>query len=145
VAAAEEEASLDFHLSNTTIGRTIIMNIGDALVFQDETTELKPGLAESWKQEDPVTWVFTLRKGVKFHDGTDFDSAAVKVNLERLVNPDTKSPRRNLYDMIKMVETPDPSTVRLRLAYPYAPLLANLAASNGHMMSPAALTKYGAD
>ncbi|MBI4319409.1 MAG: hypothetical protein HY675_13050 [Chloroflexi bacterium] len=145
VATAEEEITLDFHQSNFTIGRVMIMNISDALVFQDDSTELKPGLAESWKQEDPTTWVFQLRKGVKFHDGTPFNAAAVKTNLDRLVNPDTKSPRRNLFDMIKAVEAPDENTVRVRLAYPYQPLLANLAMSNAHMMSPAALEKYGKD
>ena len=52
---------------------------------------LRPGLAESWEQapDDKKTWIFHLRKGVKFHDGTDFNADAVIWNLERFFNKDS--------------------------------------------------------
>lgn len=57
----------------------------------DQLATLRPGLAESWKQapDDKKTWIFTLRKGVKFHDGTDFNADAVIWNLERIFNKDS--------------------------------------------------------
>jgi len=57
----------------------------------DSLATLRPGLAESWKQspDDKKTWIFTLRKGVKFHDGTDFNADAVIWNLERIFNKDS--------------------------------------------------------
>src|SRR3954464_4721625 len=54
----------------------------------DRLATLRPGLAESWRQApaDPQTWIFTLRQGVKFHDGTDFNADAVIWNLDRYYN-----------------------------------------------------------
>ena len=54
----------------------------------DQLAQLRPGLAESWRQDpaDPQTWLFTLRQGVKFHDGTDFSADAVIWNLDRYFN-----------------------------------------------------------
>ncbi|MDB5375894.1 MAG: 4-phytase [Rubritepida sp.] len=67
--------------------------IFEGLVLWDLSTAermatLRPGLAESWRQDpaDPQTWLFTLRQGVKFHDGTDFNADAVIWNLDRYFN-----------------------------------------------------------
>src|SRR5476651_1001488 len=68
--------------------------IFEGLVAFDLTTtgpvKLVPGLAEKWEQDpaDKKTWIFHLRKGVKFHDGTDFNADAVIWNLERFWNKD---------------------------------------------------------
>src|SRR5271156_6626335 len=62
------------------------------LTKTDQLATLRPGLAESWDQsaDDKKTWIFHLRKGVKFHDGTDFNADAVIWNLERIFNKDSK-------------------------------------------------------
>lgn len=57
----------------------------DTLVKLDFDMKLIPGLATSWKRETPTSWHFTLREGVKFHDGTDFNAAAAKYSLERVI------------------------------------------------------------
>lgn len=61
------------------------------LTRTDQLATLKPGLAEKWEQaaDDKKTWIFHLRKGVKFHDGTDFNADAVIWNLERIFNKDS--------------------------------------------------------
>jgi ABC-type transport system substrate-binding protein len=58
----------------------------------DVLAGLRPGLAEKWTQDkaDPTKWVFNLRRGVKFHDGSDFNTDAVIWNLERFYNPQAK-------------------------------------------------------
>src|SRR5471032_396644 len=70
--------------------------IFEGLVAFDLTTtgpvKLVPGLAEKWEQDpaDKKVWLFHLRKGVKFHDGTDFNADAVIWNFERIFNNDSK-------------------------------------------------------
>ena len=68
------------------------------LTKTDQLATLRPGLAEKWEQapDDKKTWIFHLRKGVKFHDGTDFNADAVIWNLERIFNKDSAQfePRR---------------------------------------------------
>ncbi|MGZ5911131.1 MAG: ABC transporter substrate-binding protein, partial [Reyranella sp.] len=61
------------------------------LTKTDQLATLRPGLAETWEQsaEDKKTWIFHLRKDVKFHDGTDFNADAVIWNLERIFNKDS--------------------------------------------------------
>ncbi|MCX7366118.1 MAG: ABC transporter substrate-binding protein, partial [Alphaproteobacteria bacterium] len=61
------------------------------LTKSDSLATLKPGLAEKWEQaaDDKKTWIFHLRKGVKFHDGTDFNADVVIWNLERIFNKDS--------------------------------------------------------
>jgi peptide/nickel transport system substrate-binding protein len=61
------------------------------LTHADRLATLRPGLAEKWEQarDDKKTWIFHLRSGVKFHDGTDFNADAVIWNLERYFNKDS--------------------------------------------------------
>ena len=104
---------------------------------------LEPGLATSWTvSDDGMTWTFKLRKGVKFHDGADFNSTAVKRSIER-----TKSLGQcaaYLFDPISEIQTPDPTTVVFNLAYP-APLDAILASPYGAwIMSPNVVDKDAA-
>src|SRR3989441_2713766 len=54
----------------------------------DDSTEVVPGLAESWQvSPDGLAWTFKLRKGVRFHDGTPLDAAAVKFTFDRIIDP----------------------------------------------------------
>src|SRR3954470_16194303 len=88
-----EAATMDPHLSGSKIDRQVYHNLYEPLVTLDNKLGIKPGLAESWTQPDPKTLVFKLRQGVKFHDDTDFDAEAVKFNVDRMQNPETKSLR----------------------------------------------------
>ena len=143
IATSAEPNSADFHQSVGTIGRQLAANIGDALVALDENLNVRPALAESWKQESATSWVFHLRRGVKFHDGTPFNAAAVKFNLERLVDPATKSRDANMLAALDTVEVVDDATVRLKLKRPFAPLVRTLAYILGYMVSPTAARATG--
>jgi peptide/nickel transport system substrate-binding protein len=138
---------------NTDIAEAVhvLTNVFDTLVtYHDETTEIVPALAKSWsRSDDGLTWTFHLRSGVTFHDGTPLTSDAVKVSLERLIQPDhplafdKARPYQSAYNMIDRVETPDESTVVLKLNSPSAILLANLAMFPASIASPAGLKQHG--
>jgi len=108
-----------------------------------------PGLAESWSLPDQKAIVLRLRQGLKFHDGTDLDAAAVKFNIQRGQDMATNSPGRPEYVQIERVETPDKRTVKLDLVAPNAALLLSLAATSpagiGGIVSPTAVQKWGKD
>src|SRR5712692_2701383 len=109
-----EAATMDPHLSGSKIDRQVSHNIYEPLVVLDANLGIKPGLAESWQQPDPRTLVFKLRRGVKFHDGTDFNAEAVKFNFNRM-KTEPKSVRKNEVASIESVEVLDPYTIKLNL------------------------------
>jgi peptide/nickel transport system substrate-binding protein len=79
-----EAATMDPHFSGSKIDRQVYHNIYEPLVTLDVKLGIKPGLAESWQQPDAKTVVFKLRRGVKFHDGTDFNAEAARFNFNRM-------------------------------------------------------------
>lgn len=127
--------SLDLHQVTTYTGVWPVAPAFNQLIQFDTTKvnttpqDLQADLAEKWEQPDPTTMVFTLRKGVKFHDGSDFTSEDVKVQLDWIRNPPQGkvSPRRAALATITTIETPDPTTVRVKLSQPTPSLLMNLA------------------
>ena len=127
----------------------ILESLFETLVrFDDRSVNLVPGLAESWEfSKDGKTWTFRLRSGVKFHDGTDFNSEAVKFSLERLLGVKPHAPPQvpygELYKDIASIETPDPRTVVLKLSRPTQVLLGCLAMFPAAIVSPAAVKKHG--
>ncbi len=118
----------------------------EALTKQDENGKIGPGLALSWTvSPDKRTWTFKLRPGVTFHDGTPFNAQAVKFTYDRILNPATGSPRRSTLEMLESTAVVDDLTFRLTTKEPFAPLLAQLSAYNVYILSPAHVTKEGAN
>ena len=116
--------SIDPHFTATGSHAEALKHVFDTLVWSGDGLELEPRLAESWKPIDPTTWEFKLRKGVKFHDGSDFTAEDVKFSIERIPvvsgpNPTTIYTRR-----VKEVKIVDPHTVHIVTDGP-APILAN--------------------
>ena len=73
-------------LNSKRVARRIVETL---VTFPEESTQIVPGLAESWTiSKDGLTYTFKLRKGVKFHDGTPFNAEAVKFSIERQINPE---------------------------------------------------------
>jgi peptide/nickel transport system substrate-binding protein len=113
------------------------------------TTDVEPRLATSWRvSETGLTWTFALRPGVKFHDGTPFDAAAVVFSFDRLLAKDHPHSIRDhanywrgqLLDVEKVVAT-RPLEVEIHVRRKYAPLLGNLAMYP--IVSPAAVRAWG--
>ncbi|MDH4144943.1 MAG: ABC transporter substrate-binding protein [Acidimicrobiia bacterium] len=130
--------SLDPHTGSSGADHQVLYSMYDRLVhFDFETLEFTPGLAESWEFTDPQTLVFKLRDGVTFHDGTPFDAAAVKYNVERTkTHPDSKIPAD--LGSLDTAEVIDPLTVQLNLSKPDSGIVGVLADRAGMMISPTA-------
>ena len=111
----------------------------------DRQGQLAPDLAEAWEQPDDRTYLIHVRPGMKFHDGTPIDAEAVRVNLERVRDPRTKSLRGGEVGTIDTVETLSARTLRIRLKVPFAAFLFPLSDMAGCIASPAALQRWGAD
>ena len=120
--------------------------------YQPDSTDVEPSLAVAWKVTDNGTlWTFTLRDGVRFHDGTPLDAAAVVFSFERQRDPFHPFHAAdmvywdNSFRNIVKVEAVDAMTVQIRVDRPYAPLLASLAMFPVSIVSPAAVKKWGDD
>ncbi len=100
--------------------------IFDALLTRDEHFSVQPGLAERWEIPDPLTYVFHLRRGVKFHNGQTLTSRDVKWTFDSLLQGKIRSTKTSTYRYVDHLETPDDSTVIFRLKEPLAALLWNL-------------------
>ena len=112
-------------------------------VILDPDGAYKPALATSWSSSpDGKEWIFKLRSGVKFQDGTPFDAAAVKYNLDRILDPKTASAQlKSDVGPIKTVEVVDPLTVKLVYDTPWVTLLD--AIRRTPIFSPTAAEKHG--
>ncbi|MGL5114716.1 MAG: ABC transporter substrate-binding protein [Beijerinckiaceae bacterium] len=90
--------SIDPHFTATGTHAEALKHVFDTLVWSGDGLELEPRLADSWKPLNDTTWEFKLRRGVKFHDGSDFTAADVKFSIER----------------IPVVAGPNPTTIYVR-------------------------------
>ena len=96
-------------------------------VTLDENPGFVPDLAESWDvQEQGKVYLFHLRRGAQFHDGTDFNAAAVKWNLDRIM-ADDKAPAHRFFANVESSEVLDAQTLKMIMRYPTTTLLSALA------------------
>ncbi len=137
-----EAATMDPHLSGSKVDRQVYHNIYEPLVTLDVKLGIKPGLAEAWQQPDAKTVIFKLRRGVKFHDGTDFNAEAVKFNFMRM-KTEPKSVRKGEVASVDSVDVIDPYTIQLNLRRPDGALLATLTDRAGMMVSPKVIRERG--
>ncbi|MFD3515312.1 ABC transporter substrate-binding protein [Streptomyces sp. NPDC058657] len=140
-AVNSEPVNLDPHASSQDVTALFARPVLDSLVSMDESGRIRPWLATSWDiSADEKTYTFTLREGVRFHDGTPFDAKAVKANLDHVVDPKTKSEMAaGSIEPYRAAKVTGPRTVAVSLERPHAPLLAALSTPYLGMQSPAAL------
>lgn len=127
VATDQSPVGLDPHVA--TSFATVLVNgaVYEGLTAIDKTLTVIPELAESWTvSPDGLTYVFTLRQGAKFHDGSPVTPADVAASFARVRDPKTGSPYASRIDMVKSVEPTGDRQVKVTLATPSAPFLANL-------------------
>ncbi len=144
VALSGQILSLDPQRSAGTPSEAVRRQMFEGLVSSDQNNQIHPLLAEKWTvSEDGLTWTFYLKKGVKFHDGTDMTSRAVVKCFERLLSKDTGSNRRYLYDDFESVKAVDDYTVAVKTKVRKANFLHLMAYGGAHVISPDSIDKYG--
>ena len=153
VGQIAEPQSLDPQVSTAANDFRITTNIFEGLVrFKDGTLEVEPALATDWTiSDDGLTYTFTLREGVTFHDGTPFNAEAVKFTFDRMLDENhpyyETGPFPLSFNFADITETKviDDTTVEFTLGQPFAPFLTNLATNTGGIVSPAAVAEFGDD
>jgi peptide/nickel transport system substrate-binding protein len=120
IGLGADVTALDPHYHNVTPNNNVAAHVFGYLVQRNEKSALEPGLATEWKAVDPLTWEFRLRRGVKFHDGSEFTAADVVASIERVPTvPNSPSPFTAYTKQIREIVVVDPYTVRFRTATPY--------------------------
>lgn len=143
VAMTTDATILDPQKQGKMPDMNILINMFDTLVTRDDKGQLAPSLATEWKATSDTVWQFKLRKDVKFHNGEPFNAAAAKYSLDRLNNPDTKSPIVELKN-IKEVKIVDEYTIDVVTDGP-DPILPNKTVLFGGVMVPPGYIKEKGD
>ncbi len=105
--------------------------IFDDLLTRDAHLNVAPGLAERWDIPDPLSYVFHLHRGVKFHDGRPLTARDVKWTFDSLLQGKIRSAKSSVYQFVDHIDASDDYTVVFHLKQPFATLLWNL--SDGAM------------
>lgn len=126
---------------------SMIKSLFDGLMdYRPGTTELVPDLAERYElAADGQTYTFTLRPGVRFHNGRELASADLKYSIERVLDPKTQSPGAGFFGSIASIETPDPRTIVFKLNRPDATFLHVMAINFAFAVPKEEADRHGSD
>jgi peptide/nickel transport system substrate-binding protein len=136
IAQGVDPTTLDTMNQQETPASNLAAHIYDTLVERDQSLKIVPALAtELPRVVAPTAWEVKLRKGVKFHNGEDFDAESVKFSIERLANPANKLRGSTPFGPIDRVEIVDPYTIRIHTKKPW-PIMVNALTFNQASMYP---------
>lgn len=123
IGLSADVSSLDPHYLNIAPNVAFSSHLFDALVHVDPDGKLVPGLATEWRTIDETTWEFRLRRGVKFHDGSEMTAEDVLYSLDRpALLTASPGPFTSYTKQIAGKKAVDRYTIQLRTAAPYGPL-----------------------
>jgi peptide/nickel transport system substrate-binding protein len=144
IAIAEDPDTLDPQKTAAAVTGLVYRYLGDSLVSKDFDGKIAPGLAKSWQvSNDGLTWSFDIKDGVKLHDGTSLDAAAIKASFERALSPETKSPiAGSLLGPVESI-TATGQTLTIKLKNPFAIFLDNMSDPRIAAVSLPAVQKAG--
>jgi peptide/nickel transport system substrate-binding protein len=140
-----DPVSLDPQLETTAPGAWVYYNILEPLITLDEKMQIQLKLAASYEVMSPTRVRFKLRPGVKFHDGTPMNAAAVKFTFDRALKGTPPARWNNLAGSLDGAEVVDDLTVDVVTREPYGPILRTLSMPYPAIVSPTAVQKMGAD
>ena len=141
-------SGFDPHIHQSSELGIVLRQVYDTLIYRDPNTgQFIPGLATAWDiSDDQTEYTFTLRQGVRFHDDTPFNAAAVGANLDRITDPLTRSQHAvSLLGTYIGYDIIDEYTILLRLSEPFSPLLDSLSQVYLGIASPDAIAEYSTD
>jgi peptide/nickel transport system substrate-binding protein len=135
-ARSQDADSLDMARVSSTISFQVMSQIYEPLLNLDASGHIVGGLASRYTASpDNMTFTFTIRPNVKCQDGTTFNAAAAKWNIDRTINPKTGSPNASSYGDITGTSVSG-DTLTIKLGKPYSPLPTFLASAQALMMCP---------
>lgn len=128
VGITQEILNLDPHVATAFSSFQVMDLIYESLLrLNPRTLKIEPNLAQSWKvTPDGLTYTFTLRRDATFSDGSTVDASDVKYTIDRILNPNTKSPQASFLAPIREVTVVSPFEVRIALRQPAASFLSLL-------------------
>ena len=128
IGIGDAVTSIDPHYLNSPTNKNVICNVYDALTDADNTINIVPSLAESWRLIDDTTWEFKLRRDVKFHDGTPLTAEDVKATYARVPRvPNAPQPFTTFIRLVRSIKVIDPHTLHM-ITSSLDPILPNEAA-----------------
>jgi peptide/nickel transport system substrate-binding protein len=140
-----EPFSLDYAYAFDYPPNTVLSNICESLLRWNPDLTYSPGLAEKVDHPSPTSWVYTIRKGVTFHDGTTLTADDVVASLQRHLAPQVGSYWASAYRNVKSIEKTGDDQVTVTLRSPDSLFNQYMAASPGTIESAATLAADGAD
>ena len=139
----EDAVGLDPHVSFAFASSNFYEHVYTGLTRFNARMEIEADLATAWEIPNPTTYVFRLRKGVKFHNGREMTAEDVKYSIDRVRDKQTGSPVRDTYQSVEAVEVVDRSTVRLRLSKPDGSLLSLMTGRASFVVPREEVEKHG--
>jgi peptide/nickel transport system substrate-binding protein len=140
-----EPESLGFTHAFDYPANTVLANLCDSLLRWNSDLSMSPGLATAYENPTPTTWVYTIRQGVKFHDGTTMTADDVVASLKQHLIPEVGSYWAYVYQNVKSIEKTGPWQVTVTTTIPDSVINQYMAATPGTVESAATLAKDGAD
>jgi peptide/nickel transport system substrate-binding protein len=147
LASAIDAKTFDPMVSGDTYSGYVISQVFEGLVKYNEDYKPVGWLADSWDiSPDNLVYTFHLHRGIKFHDGTDFNAQAMKFSMDRIRNNKASIAYSDCGpDAVAGDDVVDDFTFKVTLTKPYAPFLTNLTSRCGGAVSPTAVQKQGDD
>ena len=143
-AQGAEPDRLDPHLTSAFASFQVLENVYDTLVQPGPDLAMEPALAESWEiSDDNLTWTFTLRDGVTWHNGRAFVADDVVYSYNRILDPDVGAANNFRFASVESVTAPDDQTVVITLTRPTPNLLVNIGAFKGMAIIPQEIVEDG--
>lgn len=135
-AISAQPDQLDPHQTTAYASFQVLENVYDTLVVPNpDDLTFEPSLATDWEtSEDGLTWTFTLRDDVTFHDGSELDSADVVYTFRRIIDEELQNAYR--FATVEDVRAPDPTTVEFVLSEPTPNLLDHVGSYKGVAILP---------
>ncbi len=133
-AAESDPVSLDPIVDSGFAATQVFEHSYESLTGYDSQLNIVPALAESWETPDDLTYIFHLRQGVKWHDGSDFTAEDVKYTFDFVIDQNGPAGWRLNFSQVQAIEIVDPATVKFVTSTPFPGLLGALAILRSSMV-----------
>ena len=140
-----EPATLDYAYAFDYPDNQVLANVCESLLRLNPDYSLSPGLASSFSNPDPLTWVYELRDGVTFHDGTPLTAADAVASMQRIMDPSVGSAWFSVYQNVESITQTGPMEVTVKTKIPDSQFNLGMGGSAGVIESAATLAAKGKD